>query len=93
MEDLESKMNMRRQNHTVVERQRRCEQRELFDKLQVILQSDPRAPRLRLLSLVSATPCFGFPLAHLLLLKSMLCLSLLLRISYCSNYNRIFKVE
>ncbi|XP_039980782.1 MAX gene-associated protein isoform X2 [Xiphias gladius] len=41
----------RRKNHTVLERQRRSEQRNLFDKLQTVLQSDPRAPRLRLLSL------------------------------------------
>ncbi|XP_067429478.1 MAX gene-associated protein isoform X2 [Thunnus thynnus] len=41
----------RRKNHTVLERQRRSEQRILFDKLQIILDSDPRAPRLRLLSL------------------------------------------
>ncbi|KAM7395685.1 hypothetical protein PAMA_007111 [Pampus argenteus] len=41
----------RRRNHTVLERQRRSEQRDLFDKLQTILDSDPKAPRLRLLSL------------------------------------------
>ncbi|XP_074471809.1 uncharacterized protein mgab isoform X2 [Sebastes fasciatus] len=41
----------RRKNHTVLERQRRSEQRILFDRLQIILKSDPRAPRLRLLSL------------------------------------------
>ncbi|XP_042369632.1 mucin-5AC-like, partial [Plectropomus leopardus] len=45
------KDNRRRRNHTVLERQRRTEQRALFDKLQHVLQSDPRAPRLRLLSL------------------------------------------
>nr|XP_046229084.1 MAX gene-associated protein [Scatophagus argus]XP_046229085.1 MAX gene-associated protein [Scatophagus argus] len=47
----ESKANRRRKNHTVLERQRRSELRNLFDKLQTILQSDPKAPRLRLLSL------------------------------------------
>lgn len=47
----------RRKNHTVLERQRRSEQRILFDRLQIILKSDPRAPRLRLLSLVSSTSC------------------------------------
>ncbi|XP_054475035.1 MAX gene-associated protein-like [Anoplopoma fimbria] len=45
------KDNRRRKNHTVLERQRRSEQRTLFDKLQTVLKSDPRAPRLRLLSL------------------------------------------
>lgn len=53
----DSKVEMRRKNHTVLERQRRSEQRDLFDKLQAVLQSDPRTPRLRLLSLVSATSC------------------------------------
>ncbi|KAI3363786.1 hypothetical protein L3Q82_001394 [Scortum barcoo] len=47
----ESKDKKRRKNHTVLERQRRSEQRTLFDKLQTVLQSDPRAPRLRLLAL------------------------------------------
>ncbi|XP_044026184.1 MAX gene-associated protein isoform X2 [Siniperca chuatsi] len=47
----ESKDKRRRKNHTVLERQRRSEQRTLFDKLQTVLQSDPRAPRLRLLAL------------------------------------------
>ncbi|XP_034756130.1 MAX gene-associated protein [Etheostoma cragini] len=47
----ESKNNRRRNNHTKLERQRRSEQRILFDRLQVVLRSDPRAPRLRLLSL------------------------------------------
>ncbi|KAL7389187.1 hypothetical protein ABVT39_028064 [Epinephelus coioides] len=46
----EHKDNKRRKNHTVLERQRRTEQRVLFDKLQTILRSDPRTPRLRLLS-------------------------------------------
>ncbi|XP_040920857.1 MAX gene-associated protein isoform X2 [Toxotes jaculatrix] len=49
-EHNESK-DKRRKNHTVLERQRRSEQRDLFDKLQTVLHSDPRAPRLRLLSL------------------------------------------
>ncbi|KAL6095587.1 uncharacterized protein ACO6RY_09483 [Pungitius sinensis] len=49
--EKECKDNKRRTNHTVLERQRRCEQRTLFDKLQTVLQSDPRAPRLRLLTL------------------------------------------
>lgn len=64
----ECKDNRRRTNHTVLERQRRSEQRTLFDKLQSVLPSDPRAPRLRLLTLVSAlmghklqeTNCFLF---------------------------------
>ncbi|KAE8287025.1 hypothetical protein D5F01_LYC14983 [Larimichthys crocea] len=47
----ESKDKKRRTNHTVLERQRRSEQRHLFDKLQTVLKSDPKAPRLRLLSL------------------------------------------
>ncbi|XP_071334903.1 MAX gene-associated protein isoform X4 [Trachinotus anak] len=47
----ESKDRKRRKNHTVLERQRRSEQRDLFNKLQTVLQSDPRAPRLCLLSL------------------------------------------
>lgn len=46
-----SKNNRRRRNHSVLEKQRRSEQRTLFDKLQVVLKTDPRAPRLRLLSL------------------------------------------
>ncbi|KAM9339203.1 uncharacterized protein ABDE67_016858 [Symphorus nematophorus] len=41
----------RRKNHTVLERQRRTEQRNLFDKLQSVLQADPKVPRLRLLSM------------------------------------------
>lgn len=53
----ESKDKKRRTNHTVLERQRRSEQRHLFDKLQTVLKSDPKAPRLRLLSLVSSTSC------------------------------------
>ncbi|XP_041814517.1 uncharacterized protein magl isoform X2 [Chelmon rostratus] len=47
----EPKSKRRRQNHSVLERLRRSEQRSLFDKLQAVLQSDPGAPRLRLLSL------------------------------------------
>ncbi|KAK2890338.1 MAX gene-associated protein isoform X2 [Channa argus] len=47
----ESKGETRRMNHVALERQRRSEQRTLFDKLQTVLKSDPRAPRLRLLSL------------------------------------------
>ncbi|XP_076729841.1 uncharacterized protein mgab isoform X2 [Maylandia zebra] len=47
----ETKTKKRRENHTVLERLRRSEQRNLFDKLQAVLRSDPRAPRLRLLSL------------------------------------------
>uniref|UniRef100_UPI0037E87DD1 uncharacterized protein n=1 Tax=Semicossyphus pulcher TaxID=241346 RepID=UPI0037E87DD1 len=46
-----SKEDKRRNNHTVLERLRRSELRDLFDKLQEVLQSDPRAPRLRLLYL------------------------------------------
>nr|XP_020459361.1 MAX gene-associated protein-like isoform X1 [Monopterus albus]XP_020459362.1 MAX gene-associated protein-like isoform X1 [Monopterus albus]XP_020459363.1 MAX gene-associated protein-like isoform X1 [Monopterus albus]XP_020459365.1 MAX gene-associated protein-like isoform X1 [Monopterus albus]XP_020459366.1 MAX gene-associated protein-like isoform X1 [Monopterus albus]XP_020459367.1 MAX gene-associated protein-like isoform X1 [Monopterus albus] len=41
----------RRTNHMVLERQRRSELRTLFDKLQIVLQTDPKAPRLHLLSL------------------------------------------
>lgn len=44
---------MRRRNHTRIERQRRSEQRNLFDRLQFVLQSDPKTPRLHLLSQVS----------------------------------------
>ncbi|KAK2856449.1 hypothetical protein Q5P01_005184 [Channa striata] len=47
----ECKGETRRMNHVALERQRRSEQRTLFDKLQTVLKSDPRAPRLRLLSL------------------------------------------
>ncbi|XP_070705705.1 uncharacterized protein magl [Pempheris klunzingeri] len=50
-EHAESKAVRRRKNHSVLERQRRSEQRDLFDRLQTVLKSDPRAPRLRLLSL------------------------------------------
>ncbi|XP_059212334.1 uncharacterized protein magl isoform X2 [Centropristis striata] len=48
--DEDCKDRRRRENHTVLERQRRSEQRHLFDKLQAVLQSDPRAPRSTLLS-------------------------------------------
>ncbi|XP_056150931.1 uncharacterized protein LOC130125395 [Lampris incognitus] len=42
----------KRKNHTVLERQRRSEQRYLFNQLQNILNcDDPRAPKLRILSL------------------------------------------
>ncbi|XP_026174520.1 MAX gene-associated protein isoform X2 [Mastacembelus armatus] len=50
-EDDKSVGKTKRRNHTVLERQRRSEQRTLFDKLQIVLQSNPRAPRLSLLSL------------------------------------------
>ncbi|KAK5853185.1 hypothetical protein PBY51_006996 [Eleginops maclovinus] len=50
-EEHESKDKKRRSNHTVLERQRRCEQRVLFEKLSAIVKCDPRVPRLRLLSL------------------------------------------
>lgn len=53
-EEDESKDKKRRTNHTVLERQRRCEQRVLFDKLSAIMKCDPRVPRLRLLSMVSS---------------------------------------
>ncbi|XP_035472963.2 MAX gene-associated protein isoform X1 [Scophthalmus maximus] len=43
--------NRRRENHTALERQRRSDQRHLFDKLQKVLQSDPKAPRLHHLAL------------------------------------------
>ncbi|XP_030578026.1 MAX gene-associated protein isoform X2 [Archocentrus centrarchus] len=49
-EHCESKYKRKRENHTVLERLRRSEQRDLFDKLQIVLHSDPRAPRLHLLS-------------------------------------------
>ncbi|XP_076612472.1 uncharacterized protein LOC143336289 [Chaetodon auriga] len=50
-EHVEPESKRKRENHTWLERRRRSEQRVLFDKLQTVLQSDPRAPRLRLLSL------------------------------------------
>lgn len=43
----------RRETHTWVERLRRSELRELFDKLHVILQTNHKPPRLHLLSMVS----------------------------------------
>ncbi|KAM6992388.1 uncharacterized protein mgab [Tautogolabrus adspersus] len=49
--DEGSKDIKRRTTHSVLERQRRSEMRELYDKLQSVLKSDPKAPRLRLLSL------------------------------------------
>ncbi|XP_065819878.1 MAX gene-associated protein [Labrus bergylta] len=49
--DEGSKDIKRRTSHTVLERQRRSEMRDLYDKLQTVLKSDPKAPRLRLLSL------------------------------------------
>lgn len=45
----------RRETHTWVERLRRSELRELFDKLHTILQTNPKPPRLHLLSMVSTT--------------------------------------
>lgn len=58
-----SKDKRKRENHTVLERMRRSEQRNLFDKLQTVLRSDPRAPRLHLLSEVISTCCsFSFSL-------------------------------
>ncbi|XP_070844164.1 uncharacterized protein [Chaetodon trifascialis] len=50
-EHAEPESKRKRESHTWLERRRRSEQRVLFDKLQTVLQSDPRAPRLRLLSL------------------------------------------
>ncbi|XP_028997269.1 MAX gene-associated protein-like isoform X2 [Betta splendens] len=47
----ESLESTRRRNHVALERLRRSEQRSLFDKLQTVLQTDPRSPRLRLLSM------------------------------------------
>ncbi|XP_029705375.1 MAX gene-associated protein isoform X2 [Takifugu rubripes] len=41
----------RRETHTWVERLRRSELRELFDKLHTILQTNPKPPRLHLLSM------------------------------------------
>ncbi|XP_029902719.1 MAX gene-associated protein isoform X2 [Myripristis murdjan] len=46
-----SHTSKRRTNHRVLERLRRSEQRYLFNRLQHVLRSDPRAPKLRLLSL------------------------------------------
>ncbi|XP_056437862.1 uncharacterized protein magl [Gadus chalcogrammus] len=40
----------RRRQHKVLERLRRMEQRDLFIKLQTLLRTDPKAPKLRLLS-------------------------------------------
>ncbi|CAL8315935.1 unnamed protein product [Merluccius merluccius] len=40
----------RRRQHKVLERLRRLEQRDLFAKLQTLLHTDPKAPKLRLLS-------------------------------------------
>ncbi|XP_068433805.1 MAX gene-associated protein isoform X2 [Clinocottus analis] len=48
---VQDKDNSRRSNHTFLERRRRSEQRTLFDKLQLVLKSDPRTSRLSLLSL------------------------------------------
>ena len=42
----------RRRQHKVLERLRRMEQRDLFIKLQTLLRTDPKAPKLRLLSQV-----------------------------------------
>ncbi|KAM4633750.1 MAX gene-associated protein [Polymixia lowei] len=47
----ESSRGNRRRNHKVLERLRRSEQRHLFNRLQTVLHSDPRAPKLRLLSM------------------------------------------
>ncbi|XP_029352314.1 MAX gene-associated protein [Echeneis naucrates] len=47
----ECKDTQRRKYHIVVERQRRSEQRNLFNKLQTVLRSDPKASRHHLLSL------------------------------------------
>ncbi|XP_028253501.1 MAX gene-associated protein [Parambassis ranga] len=49
-EDNDSKDNVRRKNHTELERLRRTEQKVRFDKLQKLLQCDIRTPRLRVLS-------------------------------------------
>lgn len=49
------KDELRRKNHNVVERQRRSEQRDLFDKLQYLLRADPKTPRLQLLTMVSVS--------------------------------------
>lgn len=51
------KLLSRRETHTWVERLRRSELRELFDKLHSILQRNPKPPRLHLLSMVSAILC------------------------------------
>ncbi|KAK9531787.1 hypothetical protein VZT92_011192 [Zoarces viviparus] len=45
------KDNRRRKNHTELERQRRCEQRTLFDKLQAVLTTHARVPRLHVLAM------------------------------------------
>lgn len=46
----------------MVERQRRSEQKGLFDKLVNLLNADPKTPRLHLLTMVSA-PTFAFKTA------------------------------
>lgn len=53
------KLLSRRETHTWVERLRRSELRELFDKLHSLLQSNPKPPRLHLLSMVSAISAVG----------------------------------
>ncbi|XP_054872081.1 uncharacterized protein magl isoform X2 [Amphiprion ocellaris] len=53
-DEHEDSINRRkRKHHSVLEKQRRSELRFLYDKLQIILQSDPCAPRLQLLSLAN----------------------------------------
>lgn len=49
-----SLQELRRKNHTVVERQRRIEQKGLFDKLVDLLKVDPKTPKLHLLTMVSS---------------------------------------
>lgn len=48
-----SLLELRRKNHTVVERLRRSEQKGLFDKLVNLLNVDPKTPRLHLLTMAS----------------------------------------
>ncbi|XP_068197812.1 MAX gene-associated protein [Antennarius striatus] len=48
------KEKKRRSSHTVLERQRRSAQRHLFNNLQLVLQSNPNAARLRVLALAQS---------------------------------------
>ncbi|CAK6962645.1 MAX gene-associated protein [Scomber scombrus] len=50
-EDIMCGCKKKRKNHIAIERQRRSDQRLLFDKLQVMLTGDPKTSTLRLLTL------------------------------------------
>lgn len=43
-----------RRTHSILEKQRRCEQRVLFDRLQSLLKLDHRSSRLHVLEVVSS---------------------------------------